>query len=137
MAFFPSPFFWIAYFSFYLSLYPSSNVHVWVRLSRTDTCPISPYPKWLEVVVKAEEYGPIRCRVLYCSTGSFFTWVAPALCSPFLLGALRDAEHKIVLGHILRPFWTPIVRPRHYFSSAQALGFNKKWAGIINSLTPQ
>ena len=66
-----------------------------------------------------------------------FTWAAPALCSPFLLGALWDAEHKIVLGHILRPFWTSIVRPRQYLSSAQALGLNIKWAGIINSLTPQ
>ena len=66
-----------------------------------------------------------------------FTWAAPTLCSPFLLGALKDAEHKIVLGHILRPFWTPIVRPRHYLSSAQALGLNIKWAGVINSLTPQ
>ena len=51
--------------------------------------------------------------------------------------ALWDAEHKIVLGHILRPFWTFIVRPRQYISSAQALGLNIKWAGIINSLTPQ
>ena len=64
-------------------------------------------------------------------------WAAPALCSPFLLGALWDAENKIVLGHILRPFGTPIVHPQHYLSSAQALGLNIKWAGVINSLTPQ
>ena len=76
MAFFPSLFLWIAYFSFYISMYPSSNVHVWVRLSRTDTCPISPYLKWLGVVVKAEEYGPVRCRVFNGSNGSF----------PFVLG---------------------------------------------------
>ena len=47
------------------------------------------------------------------------------------------AEHKIVLDHILRPFWTSIVRPRQYLSSAQALGLNIKWAGVTNSLTPQ
>ena len=69
--FFSQPLFWIAYFSFYISLCPSSNVHVWVRLSRTDTCPISPYPKWLGVVVKAEEHGSVRCRVFNGSNGSF------------------------------------------------------------------
>ena len=42
----------------------------------TDTCPISPYPEWLGVVVKAEEYGSVRCRVLNGSKGSF----------PFVLG---------------------------------------------------
>ena len=42
----------------------------------------------------------------------------------------------MVLRHILRPFWTSIVRPRQYLSSAQALGLNIKWAGVINSLTP-
>ena len=64
------------YFFFYISLYPLSNVHVWVRFPRTDTCPISPYPEWFGVVVKAEEYGSVRCRVLNGSKGSF----------PFVLG---------------------------------------------------
>ena len=73
---FSQPFLWIAYFPFYTSLYPLSNVHVWVRLSRTDTCPINLYPEWLGVVVKAEEYGSVRCRVLNGSKGSF----------PFILG---------------------------------------------------
>ena len=35
-----------------------------------NTCPISPYPKWLGVVVKAEKYSFVRCRVLNCSNGS-------------------------------------------------------------------
>ena len=96
---------------------------------RFKTCHVSPYLEWLGVVVKAEEHGLVRCRVLYCST-----WAAPALCSPFLLGALWDTEHKVVLGHIFRPFWTSIVRPRQYLSSAQALDLNIKWAGVINSL---
>ena len=34
------------------------------------TCHVSPYLEWLGVVVKAEEHGPGRCRMLYCSTGS-------------------------------------------------------------------
>ena len=70
-AIFLSLFLWITYFSFYTSLYPLSNVHVWVLLSRTDTCLISPYLEWLGVVVKAEEYGSVRCRVLNGSKGSF------------------------------------------------------------------
>ena len=76
LAFFPQPLFRIACFLFYISLYPLSNVHVQVRLSRTDTCPISPYPKWLGVVVKVEEHGSVRCRVFNGSNGSF----------PFVLG---------------------------------------------------
>ena len=48
---------------------PSSTCRV--NLSKTDTCPISPYPKSLGVVVKAEEYGSVRCRALNVSKGSF------------------------------------------------------------------
>ena len=58
---------------------------MWVRFSRTDTCPISPYPEWLGVVVKAEEYGSVRCRVLNGSKGSF----------PFVLG--RYTIQRILL----------------------------------------
>ena len=68
---FSQPPLWIACFSFYISLYPLSYVHVQVRLSRTDTCPINPYPKWLGVVVKAEEHGSVKCRVFNGSNGSF------------------------------------------------------------------
>ena len=35
------------------------------------TCPVSPYLEWLGVVVKTEEYGSIRCRVLNGSNSSF------------------------------------------------------------------
>ena len=41
-----------------------------IDFSKIDTCPISPYPKWLGVVVKVEEHGSVRCRMLYCSSGS-------------------------------------------------------------------
>ena len=51
---------------------PSSTCRV--KLSKTDICPISPYPKSLGVVVKAEEYGSVRCRVLNDSKGSF-PWI--------------------------------------------------------------
>ena len=40
------------------------------------TCPVSLYLKWLGVVVKSEEYGSVRCRVLNDSNDSF----------PFVLG---------------------------------------------------
>ena len=42
-----------------------------IDFSKTDTCPISPYPEWLGVVVKAGEYGSVRCKVLNGSKGSF------------------------------------------------------------------
>ena len=67
---FSQPLFQIAYFSFYTSLYPPSNVHVQVQLSRVDTCPISSYPKWLGVVVKTEKHCSVRRKVFNCSNGS-------------------------------------------------------------------
>ena len=57
-------------FPFYTSIYPSSNAHVQVQLSRADTCPISLYPKWLGVVVKAAKHCSVRRRVFNCSNGS-------------------------------------------------------------------
>ena len=124
MAIFPSPLSRSAYFSFYTGLYPLSNVHVWVRLSRTDTCPISPYPEWLGVVVKAEVYGSVKCRVLNGSRGSFpfvfgrYTIQCPfpyepryfryfpklfLYCSyPFFQGDLGYAEDRIILNYISR-----------------------------------
>ena len=49
--------------------YPSSTCRI--DFSRTDTCPISPYPEGLGVVVKAGEYGSVKCRVLNGSKSSF------------------------------------------------------------------
>ena len=49
--------------------YPSSTC--WVNPSKTDTCPISQYPKSLGVVVKAKECGSVRCRVLNGSKVAF------------------------------------------------------------------
>ena len=74
LAIFPSLFFRLLIFPFILACVhcPSSTYRV--NLSKTDTCPISPYPKSLGVVVKAEEYGSVRCRVLNGSKGSF-PWI--------------------------------------------------------------
>ena len=58
-------------FPFYTSIYSLSNVHVYAQLSGFDTCLISLYLEWLGVVVKAEEHGPVRRRVHYCSFDSF------------------------------------------------------------------
>ena len=71
---FPSPFFRLLIFPFILACVhcPSSTYRV--NLSKTDTCPISPYPKSLGVVVKVEEYGSVRFRVLNGSKGSF-PWI--------------------------------------------------------------
>ena len=142
---------------FYTSFSPPSNVHVWVQFYRTDTCPISPYLKWLGVVVKAEWHGFVWRRVLNCSKGSLsltllsphcsgvlsplmlpgcllthsmrrwqfflepllhYTPMCVLLHSPFLLGALWDAEDRIVLSYISRPFGLSLhalgnVFPRH------------------------
>ena len=58
-------------FPFILACIPYPTSMCGVRFSRTDTCPISPYLEWLGVVVKAEEYDSVRCRVLNGSKGSF------------------------------------------------------------------
>ena len=55
--------------------YPSSTRRI--DFSKTDTCPISPYPKWLGVVVKVEEHSSVRCRMLYCSSGSLLLVLFP------------------------------------------------------------
>ena len=124
LAFFPSPFFRIACFPFYISLYPLSYVHVQVRLSRTDICPISPYPKWLGVVVKAEEHGSVRCRLFNGSNDSFsfvlgrYTIQCPLLYQhryfmffpklflyrscPFFQGDLGYAKDRNILGYVSR-----------------------------------
>ena len=71
---FPSPFSRLLIFPFILACFhcPSSTYRV--NLSKTDTCPISPYPKSLGVVVKTEEYGSVRCRILNGSKDSF-PWI--------------------------------------------------------------
>ena len=90
------------------------------------TCPASPYLEWLGVVVKAEEYGSVRCRVLNDSNGSFpfvlshytiqrliLYWhryfrFFPKLFlyhfCPFFQGDLGYAEDRIILGYVSRLF---------------------------------
>ena len=84
MAIFPSPLSGFLLFPFILTCvpYPSSTCRI--DFSQTDTCPISPYPEWLGVVVKAEEYGSVRCRVLNGNKGSF-PWSLYFLAYPSLL----------------------------------------------------
>ena len=74
LAIFPSLFFRFLIFPFILACvhYPSSTYRV--NLSKADTCPISPYPKSLGVVVKAKECGSVRFRALNGSKGSF-PWI--------------------------------------------------------------
>ena len=85
MAIFPSPLFGTLTFPFILACvsYPSSTCRI--DFSTTDTCPISPYPEWLGVVVKAEECGSVRCRVLNGSKGSF-PWSFILSSAPFSIG---------------------------------------------------
>ena len=71
LAIFPSPFSRSFIFPFILACVrcPSSTCRV--KLSKTDTCPISPYPKSLGVFVKAKECGSVRYRALNSNKGSF------------------------------------------------------------------
>ena len=55
---------------------------------RVDTCPISPYLKWLGVVVKDEKHGFVRCRVLNCSNGSLSFVLCHFSAFPFQLNDL-------------------------------------------------
>ena len=159
LAFFSQPSPQIAYISFYINLYPLSNIHVQVRLSRTDTCPISPYPKWLGVVVKAEKHGSDRCRVFNGNNGSFpfvfcrhtvqgsfvyqhryFRFFPKTESIPFLPFLSRGPRGGRGQSHPrlhLKVTWTFIICSRLHPTSAQALGLNTKWVGVINSLTPQ
>ena len=90
------------------------------------TCPVNPYLEWLGEVVKAEEHGSVRCRILNDSNGSFpfvlgrytiqrllLYWhryfrFFPKLFlyhfCPFFQGDLGYAEDKIILGYVLRLF---------------------------------
>ena len=71
LAIFPSLLFRLHIFPFILACvhYPSSTYRV--NLSKADTCPISPYPKSLGMVVKAKECGSVRFRALNGSSSSF------------------------------------------------------------------
>ena len=93
--FFPSPLFRFLIFPFILVCvhYPSSTYRV--NLSKADTCPISPYPKSLGVVVKAGGCGSVKCRALNGSNSSFpcifqifLPSSSPIPFLPFLLGVL-------------------------------------------------
>ena len=70
-AIFPNLFSRLLTFPFILAFVhcPSSTCRV--KLSKTDTCLISPYSKSLGVVVKAKECGSVSCRALNGSKGSF------------------------------------------------------------------
>ena len=74
--FFPATFPGLLIFPFILACLPYPTSTCGVRFSKIDTCPINPYPEWLGVVVKAEGYDSVRCRVLNGSKCSF----------PFVLG---------------------------------------------------
>ena len=74
LAIFPSPLFRLLIFPFIFACVhcPSSTYRV--NLSKTDTCPISPYSKSLGVVVKAKECSSVRFRALNGSNSSF-SWI--------------------------------------------------------------
>ena len=98
LAIFPSPFYELLPFPFILASVFLSFVHVQDRHSKTDTCPISPYPKWSGVVEKAGEYGSVRCRVLNGSKGS--------LPRSFILSSIPFSTGTGILDFFLSCFYT-------------------------------
>ena len=84
LAIFPSPLFRLLTFPFILAFVycPSSTCRV--NLSKTDTCPISLYPKSLGVVVKAKECDSVRRRALNGSENCF-PWIFGDLISSSVL----------------------------------------------------
>ena len=112
-------------FPFYTSIYHSSNVHVQVQRSRADTCSISPYPKWLGVVVKTEKYCSVRCRVFNCSNGSLsFVLCRQIVQGSFLhqCGCVRLFP-KLFLYHSRHFFHEHFEMPRTESSSAVSQGY--------------
>ena len=75
--------------------------------------------------------------MLYCSFGSLLIVLFPHCGRYSFQGYLWHAEQELVLGHFLRLSMTLMMYPQPYVSSAQALGLNMKWAGVLNSLAPQ
>ena len=119
LAIFPSPPYELLSFPFILAGVFLSFVHVQNRHSKTDTCPISPYPEWLGVVEKTGEYGSVMCRVLNGSKGSFprsFTLSS----IPFSIGTYILDFFQVVsipfLPFLPRRLWTSrgLNRPRLY-----------------------
>ena len=71
LAIFPSLFYKLLTFPFILARVYCPSFTRRFKLSKIDTCPISPYSKSLGVVVKAKECGSVRCRALNGSKGNF------------------------------------------------------------------
>ena len=64
LAVFPSLFYRLLIFPFILARVHCPSTTCRVKSSKFDTCPISPYPKSLGVIVKVKEFGSVRCRAL-------------------------------------------------------------------------
>ena len=108
MAIFPNPLSGLLTFPFILACVPYLSSTCRVDFSKTDTCPISPYPEWLGVVVKAGEYGSVRCRVLNGSNGNF-PWSLLFFSVPFSIDLdILDFSQYAPIPFL--PF--PPVRPR-------------------------
>ena len=74
LAIFPNPLSKLLTFPFILAFVYCLSSTCRVNLSRTDTCPISLYPKSLGVVVKAKECDSVRRRALNGSEDCF-SWI--------------------------------------------------------------
>ena len=142
--FFPAPSLDYLFFLLYQPAFTVLRPRIGSIFPRLDTCPISLYPKSLGVVVKAKEYGSVKCRVLNGSKGSFpqifqiffqaqsYTVFAPL--SGGTLGLPRaELSSAVPQGHLVLYIIELGPQPSSAWVSGLPTG---KWAWPINYLGP-
>ena len=149
LAIFPlaSPLSRLLTFSFILACvrFPTSTCRV--DLSKTDTCHVSPNPKSLGLVEKAQEYGSVRCRVLQGKgrKGSFsqifqifFRVCSYSVFAPLLGGILGLPRTELSSATSPGHFGFYVIELGPQPSLAWAFGLPmSKWAWPVNYWAPQ
>ena len=93
---------------------PISTVHMQIQIYGADTCPISPSPKSLGVVVKARKQGSVSCRTLNALTAAFSQiFSCLSLSFSFLILILfRGVVRCITFRWLTVPFLLRLACPR-------------------------
>ena len=92
---------------------PISTVHVQIQIYGTDTCPISPSPKALGVVVKVGKQGSVSCRTLNVLAAAF-SQIFPCLSLSFsflMLILFRGVAKCITFRWLIIPFLLALAYP--------------------------
>ena len=115
---------------YYLSLI--STVHVQIQIYGVDTCPISPSPKSLGVVVKAGKQGSVSCRTLNV-LATVFSQIFSCLSLSFsflILILFRGVVRCVTFRWLTVPFLLGLAYPRRSSSLGWARGptYTLVWA---------